>query len=103
MAAQQTPNAFANLINVLLLVGLPTGAANGALSRHASDASPDGVAINVVGDLASLPRYRDGLATQRSRTLSSTCVWPLLRQTQYCSSRVTAGEFRRRRTTQSTG
>ena len=63
MAAQQTPNAFANLINVLLLVGLSTGAVNGALSRHASDASPDGVAINVVGDLASLPRYRDGLAT----------------------------------------
>jgi len=63
MAAQQPPNAFANLINVSVLVGLPTGAANGALSRHASDASPDGVAINVVGDLASLPRYRDGLAT----------------------------------------
>ena len=73
MAAQQTPNAFANLINVLVLVGLPTGAANGALSRHASDASPDGVAINVFGDLASLPATGMAWQPHRSRTLSSTC------------------------------
>jgi hypothetical protein len=61
MVAPQTPNAFADFINVLVLVGLPTGPANGALSRHAIDASPDGVVVNVFNDLASLPRYRDAL------------------------------------------
>jgi hypothetical protein len=103
MAAQQTPNAFANLINVLLLVGLPTGAANGALSRHASDASPDGVAINVVGDLASLPRYRDGLATTEKPDAVVNVRLAATRQMRCSSSRVTAGEFRRWRITQSTG
>jgi NADPH-dependent FMN reductase len=61
MVAPQTPNAFADFINVLVLVGLPTGPANGALSRHAIESSADGVVVNVFNDLASLPRYRDAL------------------------------------------
>ena len=61
MAAPRIPNAFADFINVLVLVGLPTGAANDAFSRRAVDTSPDGVIVNVFNDLASLPRYRDAL------------------------------------------
>jgi hypothetical protein len=61
MAAPQTPNAFADFVTVLVLVGLPAGPANGTLSRHAIDASPDGVMVNVFNDLAALPRYRDAV------------------------------------------
>ena len=64
MAAPQTPNAFADFINVLVLVGLPAGPVNRALSRHAIDSSPDGVMVNVFNDLARLPRYREALETQ---------------------------------------
>jgi NAD(P)H-dependent FMN reductase len=64
MAAPQTPSAFSDFINVLVLVGLPAGPANGALSRHAIDASADGVMVNVFNDLASVPRYRDALETE---------------------------------------
>ena len=63
MAAPQTPNAFADFITVLVLVGLPAGPVNRALSRHAIDSSPDGVMVNVFSDVASLPRYREDLET----------------------------------------
>ena len=61
MAAPQTPNAFADFINVLVLVGLPAGPVNRALSRHALDSSPDGVMVNVFDDVARLPRYSEAL------------------------------------------
>ena len=64
MAAPQTPNAFADFINVLVLVGLPAGPVNRTLSRHAIDSSPDGVLVNVFDDLARLPRYNEALETQ---------------------------------------
>ena len=64
MAAPQTTNAFPDFINVLVLVGLPAGPVNRALSRHAIDSSPDGVMVNVFNDLARLPRYREALETQ---------------------------------------
>jgi hypothetical protein len=63
MAAPQTPNAFADFITVLVLVGLPAGPVNRALSRHAIDSSPDGVLVNVFSDVASLPRYREDMET----------------------------------------
>jgi NAD(P)H-dependent FMN reductase len=63
MAAPQTPNAFTDFISVLVLVGLPAGPMNRALSRHAIDSSPDGVLVNVFNDLARLPRYREALET----------------------------------------
>ena len=63
MAAPQTPNAFPDFINVLVLVGLPAGPVNRALSRHAIDSSPDGVMVNVFDDLARLPRYSEALET----------------------------------------
>jgi len=49
---------------VLVLVGLPAGPVNRALSRHVIDSSPDGVMVNVFNDLARLPRYREALETQ---------------------------------------
>ncbi len=61
MAAPQTPNTFSDFISVLVLVGLPTGPANRALSRHAIDISPEGVMVNVFNDLGSLPVYRDAV------------------------------------------
>jgi hypothetical protein len=61
MAAPQTPNTFTDFITVLVLVGLPAGPVNRALSRHAIDSSPDGVLVNVFSDVASLPRYREEL------------------------------------------
>jgi NAD(P)H-dependent FMN reductase len=61
MAAPQTPNAFPDFINVLVLVGLPAGPVNRAMSRHALDSSPDGVVVNVFDDLAHLPRYSEAL------------------------------------------
>jgi hypothetical protein len=63
MAAPQTPNAFTDVITVLVLVGLPAGPVNRALSRHAIDSAPDGVLVNVFSDVASLPRYREDLET----------------------------------------
>jgi hypothetical protein len=65
MAPPQTPSAFTDFINVLVLVGLPVGPANRRLSRHAIDSSPDGVTVNVFDDLARLPRYRDGFESER--------------------------------------
>jgi hypothetical protein len=64
MAAPQTPNAFTDFISVLVLVGLPAGPINRALSRHAIDSSPDGVLVNVFNDLARLPRYSEALETR---------------------------------------
>ena len=64
MAAPQTPNAFPDFTNVLVLVGLTAGQVNRALSRHAIDSSPDGVMVNVFNDLARLPRYREALETR---------------------------------------
>jgi hypothetical protein len=64
MAAPQTPNAFTDFMNVLVLVGLPAGPVNRALSRHAIDSSPDGVLVNVFNDVARLPRYREALETR---------------------------------------
>ena len=63
MEAPQTPNEFTDFITVLVLVGLPAGPVNRALSRHAIDSSPDGVLVNVFSDVASLPRYREDLET----------------------------------------
>ena len=103
MEAPQTPNEFTDFITVLVLVGLPAGPVNRALSRHAIDSSPDGVLVNVFSDVASLPRYREDLETWGSRTLSSTCGWPLLRLMRCSSSRATAGGFPRWRTTRSIG
>ena len=64
MAAPETPSAFTDFINVLVLVGLPVGPVNRALSRHAIDSSPDGVMVNVFNDLARLPRYSEALETR---------------------------------------
>jgi NAD(P)H-dependent FMN reductase len=63
MAAPQTPNAYTDFINVLVLVGLPAGPVHRELSRHAIDSSPDGVMVNVFDDLARLPRYNEALET----------------------------------------
>jgi hypothetical protein len=64
MAAPQTPNAYPDFVNVLVLVGLPAGPVNRALSRHAIDSSPDGVMVHVFDDLAGLPRYKEALETE---------------------------------------
>jgi NAD(P)H-dependent FMN reductase len=61
MAAPQTPTIFPDFKTVLVLVGLPAGEVNRALSRHALDSSPDGVMVNVFDDLARLPRYSEAL------------------------------------------
>jgi NAD(P)H-dependent FMN reductase len=63
MAAPQTPNAFPDFRIVLVLIGLPAGPVNRALSRHAIDSSPDGVMVHVFDDLARLPRYSEALET----------------------------------------
>jgi NAD(P)H-dependent FMN reductase len=64
MAAPQTPDAYPDLITVLVLVGLPAGPVHRELSRHAIDSSPDGVMVNVFSDLIRLPRYDDALETR---------------------------------------
>jgi hypothetical protein len=64
MAAPRTPNGFTDFKSVLVLVGLPAGPINRALSRHAIDNSPDGVLVNVFNYLARLPRYREALETR---------------------------------------
>jgi NAD(P)H-dependent FMN reductase len=61
MAAPQTPNAYTDFINVLVLVGLPAGPVSRALSRHVIDSSPEGVMVNVFDDLIRLPRYNEAL------------------------------------------
>ena len=61
MAAPQSTDALPDFINVLVLVGLPAGPVNRALSRHALDSSPAGVMVNVFDDLAGLPRYSEAL------------------------------------------
>jgi hypothetical protein len=61
MAAPRTSNTFPEFINVLVLVGLPTGSVNRAMCRHALDSSPDGVVVNVFDDLTRLPRYSEAL------------------------------------------
>jgi hypothetical protein len=63
MAAPQARNALPDFITVLVVVGLPAGPINRALSRHAINSSPDGVLVNVFSDVASLPRYREDLET----------------------------------------
>jgi hypothetical protein len=65
VAAPQTPSAFSDLVSVLVMIGLPAGPANPALSRHAIDPSPGGVAVNVFNDLARLPRHRDAFGIRR--------------------------------------
>jgi NAD(P)H-dependent FMN reductase len=64
MAAPQTPNAYADFITVLVLVGLPAGPINRAVSRHAVDSSPDGVMVHVFDELIRLPRYNEALETR---------------------------------------
>jgi hypothetical protein len=64
MAAPQLPNAYPDLINVLVLVGLPPGPVNRALSRLAIDSSPDGVLVNVFDDLMRIPRYNEAFETR---------------------------------------
>jgi hypothetical protein len=61
MAALQTPNAYPDLITVLVLAGLPAGLVHRERTRHAIDSSPDGVKVNVSDDLIRLPRYNDAL------------------------------------------
>jgi chromate reductase len=63
MAAPQTPDAYPDFIIVLVLVALPAGPVNRAMSRHAIDSSPDGVMVHVFDDLARLPRYNEALET----------------------------------------
>lgn len=63
-AAPHTPDAFTDLINVLVLIGIPAGPVNRALSRCAIASSPDGVMVNVFNDLGCLPRYREALETR---------------------------------------
>jgi NADPH-dependent FMN reductase len=64
MTAPQTPNAFADFTNVLVLVSLPPGPVNRSLSRHAVNSSPDGIVVNVFNDVAGLPRYHEALETR---------------------------------------
>jgi hypothetical protein len=63
MAAPQTSNAYPDFVTVLVLVGLPAGPVNRALSRQAIDSSPDGVMVHVFDDLVRLPRYDEALET----------------------------------------
>ena len=61
MAAPKTPIALNDLINVLVLVGLPAGPVNRALSRHAIDSSPDAVMVRCSSSRATAaecPRWR---------------------------------------------
>jgi hypothetical protein len=64
MAAPQVPNAYADFVNVLVLVGLPANPVNRAVSRLAIDSSPEGVVVNVFGDLMCLPRYSEALESR---------------------------------------
>jgi len=64
MAAAHTPNAVPDFIIVLVLVGLPAGPINRALSRHALDSSPDGVLVHVFDELALLPHYSEALEAE---------------------------------------
>jgi hypothetical protein len=59
MAAPQSPDAFADFINVLVLICVPAGPINRSLCRHAIDTAPDGVIVSVFDDLGRLPRYRE--------------------------------------------
>jgi NAD(P)H-dependent FMN reductase len=61
MAAPQAPNALPDFVTVLVLVGLPAGPINRAMSRHAIDSSPDGAMVNVFDDLARLPHYNEAM------------------------------------------
>src|ERR1700754_4268001 len=63
-AAPHKPKAFTDLINVLVLIGIPAGPVNRALSRCVIASSPDGVLVNVFNDLGCLPRYREALETR---------------------------------------
>jgi NAD(P)H-dependent FMN reductase len=64
MAAPQTPNAYPDFVTVLVLVGLPAGPVNRALSRQAIDSAPDGVMVHVFDELVRLPRYNEALETR---------------------------------------
>lgn len=91
--APQTPSAFSDLVSVLVMVGLPAGPANRALSRHAIDPFARrgrGERLQRPCPPATLPRCL--WDPTGSRTLSSACVWPLLRPMRRSSSRVTVGE-----------
>jgi NADPH-dependent FMN reductase len=59
MADPATQNAFPASTNVLVLVGLPAGPTNCALSKHVLISPPDGVTVNLFDDLARLPRYSE--------------------------------------------
>jgi hypothetical protein len=61
MAAPHTADAFPDFMNVLVLIGLPFGPVNQALSRHVLNKAPDGVMVNVFDDLFRLPRYSEAL------------------------------------------
>ncbi|MCW2521338.1 MAG: putative flavoprotein [Mycobacterium sp.] len=61
MAAARVPNAYPDFINVLVMVSLPAGPVNRALSRLAIDSAPDEVVVNVFNDLMGLPRYHEAL------------------------------------------
>jgi hypothetical protein len=59
--ASQSSNTFPDLVNVLILVGLPGGPVKRAVCRHVIDPSLDGVMVNVFDDLILLPRYNEAL------------------------------------------
>ena len=101
-AAPQAPDTFTDLINVLVLIGIPTGPVNRALSRCAIATSPGGVMVNVLNDLGCLPRHREALETRAKPDavvdlrLAAAEADAVLVVTSY-------GGFHRWRTTQSTG
>jgi NAD(P)H-dependent FMN reductase len=64
--ASQSPNLHADLINVLVLVGLSSGPVSRAVGRHVIENSPDGVMVNVFGDLARLPRWNEALEARHT-------------------------------------
>jgi NAD(P)H-dependent FMN reductase len=63
MANPATPQEFPASTNVLVLVGLPAGPTNCALSKHVLISPPDGVTVNLFDDLAHLPRYSEAVET----------------------------------------
>jgi NAD(P)H-dependent FMN reductase len=63
MADPLTPNVFPAFTNVLVLVGLPAGPTNCALSKHVLARPPEGVTVNLFDNLARLPRYSEAVET----------------------------------------
>jgi hypothetical protein len=103
MAAPQIPNAYPDLITVLVLIGLPAGPVHRELSRHAIDSSPDGIMVNVVDDLARLPRYNDTLETHGTPDAVVALRMAATEAMRCSSSRAITADFPRLQIGQSTG